>query len=75
MGTNGTFLDIYLVRNVNISKPYILNELSSDHQPVITYFNPNNNNNDKGLMKLDYTKTNWQTYRNGKMMSTIAPER
>lgn len=62
-GTNETVLDIFIVKNVNVAKPYVINDLSSDHLPVLTYINPTVNGCNRNLFKLDFSKTNWQNYR------------
>ncbi|KAK0178552.1 hypothetical protein PV327_007431 [Microctonus hyperodae] len=49
--------------NINLRKPRAINELSSDHLPVITYINPNNYTNQSKNLKRDYNKTNWSLYR------------
>lgn len=62
-GINGTVLDTFITKNVNIIKPQVINDLSSDHLPVMTYVDTNINNYMNKTIKLYYSKTDWQTYR------------
>lgn len=67
LGAKGTTIDFFLTKNIKCNKPYACNELNSDHLPVIMKVNmnkvTNSNNNNFKLSKLNYNKTDWNSYR------------
>lgn len=63
-GINGCVIDIFISKNIDTSKPLVLNELSSDHLPIsINIFSTYCNNNDENRVKLNFNKTDWTKYR------------
>lgn len=60
---SGSNLDLFFTKNMTINKPITVNELSSDHLPVMAKIihRSNNNNNDKNIF--NYSKTDWDQYK------------
>lgn len=62
--TNGSIIDIFITKNIKSSKPITLNELTSDHIPVLMFISlMRQNNNDHNKNKLNFNKTKWIKYR------------
>lgn len=55
-------LAIFMTKNVNLKEPVILNELSSDHIPVLTRI-IKNIKIDNDTCKYDYLNTDWKKYK------------
>lgn len=59
----GSNLDLFFVKNMNLSKPASINELSSDHLPVMAKLVYRTNNNINNNNNFDYSKTDWDKYK------------
>lgn len=60
---NDSVLDNFITKKVALNKPLTINELSSDHLPVIAHIKTKYINDCDTVHKKNYRQTNWEKYR------------
>lgn len=59
----GSNFDLFFTRKIKIKKPHTINELSSDHLPLVTRISSMTVYNNNTCKPLDYSKTDWNAYK------------